>query len=240
MPAEDIPDIRLGMTWLELETALDGKTFWAYRASRLGSSRDHQMASVEPTLTHEFTVALDGEVIRCASSRVIEPTFYFVFMGNTLDRIRPASQSFRADPGPDRVRELLHEPSITTSDIAALVHERVAANAVAQGYADPLPIPFFLHPSGDLADHYRLEARFDPVGVGVGMAETEVEQQLGVPVLSRASDSSRHIRVYGEPAVPNDFVAVTYEGGFVVEVYSHDFLDQSLISDAIAALGGTR
>ena len=246
VPLEDIPTIEPGITLSGLADLLADKTFYRYRAAQSGHKQDAFMASLEPPLTHQFTLFRDDNAVLCATSTVIQPSFCFVFRNDRLEKILRRSFGRRNRDPVQLLERVLEAEGLSTEAFVAIVTDQIELNARYQRAMEPVPLPFFfpmlfaaqLRP--DQLRHAELQAKYNPLKIQLGMSSLQVQELLGTPVIISTISEHEVVRVYGKDAVteglPDALVSVTYEDDRAIAIHSHAFLDPSLRRTAINAI----
>jgi hypothetical protein len=216
---------------------------------------------------HQFTAAFSNGVVRCVSyyRNDVYGHYYLVFTNDHLARIcQPPPFELREEPyrGTRAVRRVLGNPEARVAvvlDAEDMIGPRLSAALKSQMLpkrsVDPgLTVAFLLAKASAIAGSnsererkfLALVKQYDPYRIAPGSLLTSVEGRLGKPHVTESLEGRREIRYYGNIEFGLSgrrelmWLAVVYEDGRVVRVYSHDFVDHDKIKRLEqGASGGT-
>ena len=205
---------------------------------------------------HQFTAAVSNGVARCISyyRNDVYGHYYLVFTNDHLACIcQPPPFEMQSEPyqGTWANYSVLGDPETRLAAVFRaedLIGPKLTAALKPQtppkGSVDPgLTAAFLLaQRSANAASQsarerkYRtLLKQYDPFEVAPGAALALVESRLGKPQMTEPLESGREIRYYGNvefglsASREQMWLAIVYEDGKVVRVYSHDFVDHDKI-----------
>lgn len=205
---------------------------------------------------HQFTAAFSNGVARCLSyyRNDVYGHYYLVFTNDHLARVcQPPPFDMRKEPyrGTWANYRVLGDPETRLAAVLRaedMIGPRLTAALKPQTppkrSVDPgLTAAFLLaQKSAGAASksererkYHALVSQYDPFGVAIGAALPSVEGRLGKPHVTEPLVSGREIRYYGNIEFGLSasrelmWLAVVYEDGKVVRVYSHDFVDHDKI-----------
>jgi hypothetical protein len=205
---------------------------------------------------HQFTAAFTNGVARCLSyyRNDVYGHYYLVFTNDHLARVcQPPPFELREEPyrGTRAIRRVLGDPearvaaALAAEDMigprlsAALKPQTPSKRSVDPGLTAAFLLAQKLAGATSQAERERkyhaLVKQYDPFEVVLGAALTSVEGRLGKPHVTEPLESGREIRYYGNiefglsASREQMWLAVVYEDGKVVRVYSRDFVDHDKI-----------
>jgi len=205
---------------------------------------------------HQFTASFSNVVARCLSyyRDDVYGHYYLVFTNDHLARIcQPPPFEMRKEPyrgtwanyrvfGDPETRlaaVLRAEDMIGPQLTAALKPQTAPKRSVDPGITAALLLTQRSASAASQSERERkyrtLLKQYDPFEVAPGAALALVESRLGKPQVTELLESGREIRHYGNVEFGLSasrelmWLAVVYEGGKVVRVYSHDFVDHDKI-----------
>lgn len=205
---------------------------------------------------HQFTAAFPNATVRCVSycRDDVYGQYYLVFTNDHLaavstpppfemrrTRYRGSWFNRRVLGNPeDRVKAVLQANDL----IGPRLTEALTPKAPAVPPVDPgLTAAYLASQTGADKSHQdrrarefaALRARLDPYALDLGSGMASIEERLGKVQVREAFGPGREIRYYGSPehgltgSRELVWLAIVYEDGQVVRVFSHDFVDHERI-----------
>jgi hypothetical protein len=205
---------------------------------------------------HQFTAALSNGVVRCISyyRNDVYGHYHLLFTNDHLARIcRPppfqmrrepyegtwASYRVLGDPESRLVAVLRAEDLIGPRLTTALKPQTPPKQSVDPGVTAAFLLAQKSANAGSKSERERtflaLVKQYDPYQVTPGSPLASMEGQLGKPHITESLGGGREIRYYGNIEFGLSasrelmWLAIVYEEGKVVRVFSHDFVDHDKI-----------
>ena len=223
-----------------------------------GLTQQQVEAQLKAPGKHQFTAVLSNGVARCVSyyRNDVYGHYYLVFTNDHLAQIcQPPAFEMRQEPykgswtnyrvlgDPEtRLAAVLHaDDMIGPRLIAALKPQTPPKQSVDLGLTAAFLLAKALTPGSTTSQAERerkylaLIKQFDPYQVTLGATLASVELQLGKPHLVEVFGPGREIRFYGNVEFGLSagkelmWLAVVYDDGKVIRVYSRDFIDRDKI-----------
>lgn len=203
---------------------------------------------------HQFSVRVDGQLIRCV--RVAfesRGSYYFVFTNNTLAKIcepprveykrLPYKNTWREIPVYDdperRMKTVLEAADLTEPALAESLKKRIPPPK--SGSMNVLPAFIIAAPfwaatassrAAQRAETEELAKKYDPLKVKLGMSIEQVETMFGEPHVKETLEAQRETRYYGSAKLGADhllWISVVFESGQAVRVFTGSFFDMNKI-----------
>lgn len=208
---------------------------------------------------HQFSAILSNGVIRCIAycRDAIYGEYYLVFTNGHLSAICVPpphemeripyrgtwlNQSVLRDPE-DRITSVREARNLIGTEFGASVKHR---KEKARSYDLGLTAAYLLTRTlcaGKAQEEKRARVyaelldKYDPFKVELGAAAEAVEERLGAPQITQALDREREMRYYG--SIEYGFMgsrklmwlAIVYDKGKVIRVFSDDFVDYAKIRE---------
>ena len=220
-----------------------------------GISRAELEQLYQRTGRHQATALVEQETVLCVSYTFGEPyvTYYFVFRNDRLTKIIepprgelrtvPYRGSRRVVPTPVdadlRLRAVLASPDLSRDALGSSLEQRLPKAGSESFNVLSLLVPFIAVKSPWIAQQYRhnaaLMTTYDGLRIEIGMDTDEVDVRLGSPKRIHALSDDREVCVYGDNSQPDvnpmyqfSWVAVVFDDGRAVRLFSHHFFDERL------------
>ncbi len=219
----DIPVLERGMSVSQVEDALEGRTYWKYvDAHTMHPIPFDSYARCERVLEHKFTVVDEsGREAIIASSRIIVPMFYLLFIDGRLERI--ALVVTLKGPESERLKQLLAVPEVPPEEIGSVITAAIPAENRMRRSAEPPPIapiwPIVAEPfMNEEASFFRSH---DGMKLRIGATQDEVTKSFGRPDREVLIEPVTHWIYFFHPRDPEGSepsVVVDFVDGRVVRV----------------------